>query len=125
MTDDIEQMREKTERKSRLEEVPDREQELVDDLTTVLSEIEAGELRKTIAVRDKPVAALLTVLDENPDAMTEVGQALQETLDRETSDNFDRSEIARLVFRVGLQEAVPEYMDQLQEAHAEHMKDQL
>jgi predicted TPR repeat methyltransferase len=126
MTDeDLDQLREQSQRGSRLQESGGSEAALVDELVTALSEIEAGDRRKTIAVRDKPVAALLKTLDENPDEMAAVGQALQQTLGRDTDDEFDRSEISRLVFRVGLQEAAPEYMEQLQEAHAEHMKDQL
>jgi hypothetical protein len=126
MTDeDLDQLREQSQRGSRLQESGGSEAALVDELVTALSEIEAGDRRKTIAVRDKPVAALLKTLDENPDEMIAVGQALQQALGRDTDDEFDRSEISRLVFRVGLQEAAPEYMEQLQEAHAEHMKDQL
>jgi len=123
--DDLEQLREQSQRGSRLQESSDQENALVAAITDVLSDIESGDRRKTIAVRDKPVAALLTVLDEHPKQMTEVGQQLQEALGRDTDDEFDRSEISRLAFRVGLQEAAPSAMEQLQEAHTEHMKDQM
>jgi len=126
MTDEnLDQLREQSQRGSRLQESSDQEDTLVDDIVAVLSDIESGDRRKTIAVRDQPVAALLTVLDEHPEKMTEVGQQLQKALGRDVSDEFDRSEITRLAFRVGLQEAAPTFMEELQEAHAEHMKDQL
>jgi hypothetical protein len=126
MTDEnLDQLREQSQRGSRLQESDESETELVDELVVALEEIESGDRRKTIAVRDKPVAALLKTLDDNPDDITAVGQALQQALGRDTNEEFDRSEISRLAFRVGLQEAAPEYMEQLQDAHAEHMKDQL
>jgi hypothetical protein len=126
MTDEnLDQLREQSQRGSRLQESDESETELVDELVVALEEIESGDRRKTIAVRDKPVAALLKTLDDNPDDITAVGQALQQALGRDTNEEFDRSEISRLAFRVGLQEAAPEYMKQLQDAHAEHMKDQL
>ena len=126
MTDEnLDQLREQSQRGSRLQESDESETELVDELVVALEEIESGDRRKTIAVRDKPVAALLKTLDDNPDDITAVGQALQQALGRDTDEEFDRSEISRLAFRVGLQEAAPEYMEQLQDAHAEHMKDQL
>ena len=126
MTDEnLDQLREQSQRGSRLQESDESETELVDKLVVALEEIESGDRRKTIAVRDKPVAALLKTLDDNPDDITAVGQALQQALGRDTNEEFDRSEISRLAFRVGLQEAAPEYMEQLQDAHAEHMNDQL
>jgi hypothetical protein len=126
MTDEnLDQLREQSQRGSRLQESDESETELVDELVVALEEIESGDRRKTIAVRDKPVAALLKTLDDNPDDIAAVGQALQQALGRDTDEEFDRSEISRLAFRVGLQEAAPKYMEQLQDAHAEHMKDQL
>lgn len=120
--DDLESLREQSERGSRLEESPGKSSDLVDDIAAVLGEIETGDRGKTIAVRDQPVAALLSVLDENPEEMTAVGQALQEALDRDLTEDFDRSEISRLAFRVGLQNAAPDFMEQLQEAHSQHLK---
>lgn len=128
MTDDeLEQLRKQSERGSRLEESSDDGESLVADLVTVLNEIDDSESdrTKTIALRDKPVAALLATLDENPAQMTQVGQAFQRALDREPDEDFDRSEISRLAFRVALQEATPAVLEELKEAVAQQTRDQL
>ena len=52
--------------------------------------------------------------------MQKVGNQLREALDRETADEFDRSEIFRLAVRVGIEEAAPEAMVDLREAHSKH-----
>lgn len=123
--DDLEQLREQSERGSRLQDDTDPDSTLTEEITVMLSEIEDGDRTKTIAVRDQPMAALLAALDQDAEAMTEVGQALQDTLDRDPSEEFDRSEIARLLMRVGLQQSAPDRMSELQDAIAEHTRQRM
>ncbi|MFC6763928.1 hypothetical protein [Natrinema soli] len=74
----------------------------------------------TIAVCDQPIAALLAALDESDGEMDGVSHALEESLGRELSDGFDRSEIARLAFRVGIETTAPEKMGKLSDAIGKH-----
>jgi predicted TPR repeat methyltransferase len=124
MDDELERLREQSERGSRLEE-PDTDTELLDDLVAAFEEIDAGDRGKTIALRDEPMAALLGALESNPEEFTAVGQALQRELDRDVDEEFDKSELLRLALRVGIEEAAPHYLEQLHDAHAEHMRDRL
>lgn len=121
--DELEELRQQTERGSRLEESPSsNEQGFTGDILEAIEQIDAGDRRKTIAVRDQPMAALLTALEKHPDRMQQLGNQLQESLDRGTTDEFDRSEIFRLAVRAGVNEAAPETMTDLEEAHSEHAK---
>jgi hypothetical protein len=127
MTDEeLEKLRKQTERGSRLEESPSEgDAVFTEDVLEAIKQIDAGDRRKTIAVRDQPMAALLTALEEHPDRMQKVGNQLREALDRETADEFDRSEIFRLAVRVGIEEAAPEAMVDLREAHSKHAAQEL
>jgi hypothetical protein len=119
--EELEKLRQQTERGSRLEESPSKgDAAFTEDVLKTIEQIDAGDRRKTIAVRDQPMAALLTALEEHPDRMQKVGNQLREALDRETADEFDRSEIFRLAVRVGIEEAAPEAMVDLREAHSKH-----
>ena len=121
MGGDIEDLRAATERGDRNDEVgKDSSQDFVDEIVAAIDDVESGDRPKTIAVRDQPIAALLAALDETEDEMSEVGHALEEALDREQSDEYDRSEIVRLAVRVGLESATSEKMEQLSDAIGEH-----
>ncbi|WP_306055555.1 hypothetical protein [Natronococcus wangiae] len=120
---DLEELREKTERGDRTDEdKTSSDQDFVDELVEALDAVDRGDRPKTIAVRDQPIAALLAALDESDERMQDVGQSLEESLGRDPSDEFDRSEIVRLAFRVGLETAAPERMDQLSDAIGEYAK---
>ncbi len=119
--DELEKLRQQTERGSRLEEsTSNGEAAFTDDVLKVIEQIDAGDRQKTIAVRDQPMAALLTALEEHPDRMQKIGNQFRESLGRETADEFDRSEIFRLAVRVGIEEAAPEVMADLREAHSKY-----
>ena len=124
--DDLEELRRSTERGSRLDEPTDEnETRFVDALVDSLASIDQGDRPKTIALRDQPVAALLAVLSEREEDMETVGGELQRALGRELTEEYDRSEIVRLAIRVGLQEAAPEYLEQLGEASGEYARQNL
>lgn len=117
MTDELEELRKKTERGDRNDEESDEpETSFVDEIVDAIDDVESGDRPKTLAVRDQPIAALLAALDDDESKMTGVGQALENELGREKSDEFDRSEIVRLALRVGLEDAAPEKMEQLSDA---------
>ena len=91
--------------------------DFVDEIVAGLEDIEDGSVQKTIAVRDGRIKALLIALDESDgDELVNLGQSLQEALGRDLDDEFDRSTIVRLAFRVALQEAAPETWEQLTQA---------
>ena len=124
--DDLEELRRSTERGSRLDEpTGENETRFVDALVDALASIDQGDRPKTIALRDQPVAALLAVLSEREEDMETVGGELQRALGREPTKEYDRSEIVRLAIRVGLQEAAPEYLEQLGEASGEYARQNL
>jgi hypothetical protein len=118
--DELAELRAQSERGSRLEEDDSGTSDLVGDIIDALDAIENGDQRKTIALRDQSGAALLTALMENPERLKQVGDELREALDRDVDDEYDRSEIVRLALRVGLQNASPDVVEDLQAAHQEH-----
>jgi hypothetical protein len=123
--EELEELRRSTERGSRLDDPPVDKSEgdnLVDALIAAFASIDEGEQRKTIAVRDRSIAALLIAVNERESDLQEIGADLQQSLDREPNEEYDRSEIIRLAVRVGLQEAAPEYLEQLGEASGEYAK---
>ncbi|WP_293032665.1 hypothetical protein [Natronococcus sp.] len=121
MSDDLEELRKKTERGDRNDEIrTEADSAFVDELVDAIEAVDSGERPKTVAVRDQPVAALLATLDDDDDEMAAVGNALEEALGREHSEKFDRSEIVRLAVRVGLETATPEKTEQLSDAVGRH-----
>lgn len=126
MTDELEELRKKTERGDRNDEESEGpETSFVDEIVNAIDDVESGDRPKTLAVRDQPIAALLAALDDDGSKMTDVGQALEDELGREKSDEFDRSEIVRLALRVGLEDAAPEKMEQLSDAIGKHAQNNI
>lgn len=93
-----------------------RQEDLVNAIEEELAEIEQEDRHKTVSVWDGEMAALLAVLEEQPAEMQHVDEALREQLGIASSDTTDRSEVVRLLLRVGLQEATPEVMAALEDA---------
>jgi hypothetical protein len=88
---------------------------LVDDIVSELEAIDGGEQQKTVSVWDGSLAAFIRALEDNPDRMEDVGQALQQRLDVDVGE-ADRSDILRLALRLGFQEAAPDEFDAVREA---------
>ncbi|RNJ22060.1 hypothetical protein [Halosegnis longus] len=124
--DKLDELRQESQRGSRLDEDSTTDRDLIDDISGAMDDIEDGDRRKTVAVRDKSMAALLTALDddEHTERMQEVGDALSNALGRSTSDNYDRSELVRLALRLGFQRGSPDVVEELQTAHQEHTSEQ-
>jgi hypothetical protein len=129
MTDDdeeLEQLREDTELGTRAEySTPSEETtNLEDTMVALLADVEAGEISKTLSVRDERLTALVRALEET-DGLDDVGEALREELGREAdADGTDRSEVLRLAVRLGLQKAAPEVLDTARDASARHASEQ-
>lgn len=89
-----------------------------------LVSIEAGEAPENINLRDQRLKALLVALDETGELDT-IAATLADELgtDIDTSD-VSQSEVARLLLRVGLQEALPDVLDDATEARKEKAKEQ-
>lgn len=119
---DLAHLREATNQGNRLEEAAgeaDRA-ELQEAVTEYLAEIQSGERQKTVSVWDGEIAALLAALEDNPEDMARIGNALRETLNLDTDDDVDRSEILRLALRVGLREAAPKDIETVRKAVRDH-----
>jgi len=114
---DLAALREQTSQGDRLDEAGSAEQKqaLVDDIISELEAIDGGEQQKTVSVWDGNLAAFIRALEDNPDRMEDVGQALQQRLDVDVGE-ADRSDILRLALRLGFQEAAPDEFDAVREA---------
>lgn len=124
MTDDnLSDLREQSRTGSRLDEDADPDAATVEaTILRMLAEIDDGDRRKTMSIRDGTMAALLAALDEHPEDRQRVGDALARALGRAPADEYDRSHLLRLLVRVGLRETVPDVYDTLGDAQAEHAK---
>ena len=124
--EELDQLRQQTDVGTRAQSSTPGEQErdLEDAMVSLLGDVEAGDISKTLSVRDARLAALVRALEETGD-LEDVGTALQEELGREAdADEIDRSEVLRLAVRLGLQEAVPEVLDTARDAYARHASKQ-
>jgi hypothetical protein len=128
MTDDDElrRLREQTAGGDRLDtaETQERQRELVEALVDELEKIDQDDRSKTVSVWDGPTAAYLAALDDDPEARAELADGLADALDQPVDDP-DRSELLRLLIRLGLRTAAPEHVDALREAVREQAADGL
>ena len=115
---DLAHLREATDHGDRLEKATEEvdRAEFQESVTEYLAEIEDGDRQKTVSVWDGEIAALLSALEDHPEEMTRVGNALRETLNSDSDDDVGRSEIIRLALRVGLREATPEDIEIVRKA---------
>jgi methionine synthase II (cobalamin-independent) len=117
MTDDLEALKEETQKGSRTTNA-EMQQDLVDAIVEELEAIDQGE-SKTIAIRDESLSALFGAVEEHDsEQMDEMLQSLGDAAGK-TPDNATKSELLRLAARVGLQTATPGAWDELVEAKKE------
>ncbi|EMA48694.1 hypothetical protein [Halococcus thailandensis] len=96
--------------------------ELVEYITTVRD----GDATQSFGAKDDQIAAYLAYLSDHPETMRVVGEAAADNLARSPTVNYEqKSGIVRLLFRLGLQEAMPEHDDQLGDAIAEYARTNL
>lgn len=124
--DELEELRQKTDVGTRAQSVTSEKEstDLETAIITLLSEVEDGQVSKTLSVRDARLAALVRALEETDD-LPDVGAALQKELGRETDiDEIDRSEVLRLAVRLGIEQAAPEVLESARDAYAKHASEQ-
>lgn len=120
--DELEELREQTDVGTRAESetASGEASDLEDAIVTLLSEVENGDVSKTLSVRDEQLAALIRGLEETEN-LDDIGQSLKENLGRDgDADGTDRSELLRLAVRLGLQEAAPGVIETARDANARH-----
>lgn len=81
-----------------------------------LDAIEAGDRHKTVSIWDGPTNAYLHALAEHPDRWERAGQSLRRQLDVDSEADIERSELASLALRLGLQKADPDSFEILRDA---------
>ena len=99
----------------------DDNQQIVDELVNLLNDIESDKLPSSIGCRDVTVAAYLEWLSQRPEQMDEViGNALGHYHEGYQVDTRRKSDVIRLLLRIGLQEVHSEHMDLLRSATSEN-----
>lgn len=122
--EELAELREQTDPGTRAAEAtPDDSDELEDAIVATLRAIDRGEVSKTLSLRDERLTALVRGLEETDD-LDAAGQALREHLDRDDTDEIDRSEFLRLAVRAGLQEAAPDVLDTAKQANGRYAAEQ-
>lgn len=98
----------------------------VAELVGYITAVRDGDATQSFGAKDDQIAAYLAYLSDNPETMHAVGEAAVDELARAPSVNHEqKSGIIRLLFRLGLQEAMPEHDDQLGDAIAEYARTNL
>jgi hypothetical protein len=98
----------------------------VAELVAYITAVRDGDATQSFGAKDDQIAAYLAYLSDHPETMRAVGEAAVDELDRAPSVNHEqKSEIVRLLFRLGLQEAMSEHDDQLGDAIAEYARTNL
>jgi hypothetical protein len=124
--DELKELREQTDvgTRAEAETTDDGASELEDAIVTLLSEVQSGDVSKTLSVRDEQLAALIRGLEET-ESLDDVGAPLKEALGRDDGEDVtDRSELLRLAVRLGIQEAAPEVVETARDANARHASEQ-
>jgi len=110
-------------RGSTLDEEAKASERFVDDLAAALGAVERGDIAKTVSFRDERTAALFNTLGENP---SELQQAIEDARAAACVDDDsegDRSELLRLLVRVGLSEVTPGLADAEKQARMKRIED--
>jgi hypothetical protein len=98
----------------------------VAELVEYITAVRDGDATQSFGAKDDQIAAYLAYLSDHPETMGTVGEAAADQLARSPNVNYEqKSGIVRLLFRLGLQEAVPEHDDQLGDAIAEYARTNL
>ena len=98
----------------------------VDELVEYITAVRDGDATQSFGAKDDQIAAYLAYLSDHPETMRAVGEAATTQLARSPNVNHEqKSGIVRLLFRLGLQEAMPEHDDQLGDAIAEYARTNL
>jgi ribosomal protein L10 len=116
MSDELEEMKQETQKGNRFENA-EQNRNLNEDILAELEAIENGE-GKTIAIRDESLSALFGALEDRNEELATALDALADEAGKD-ADSKTKSEVLRLAARVGLQTATPELWDAVLEARRE------
>lgn len=95
----------------------------VAELVTYIIAVRDGDTTQSFGARDDQIAAYLAYMNDNPEVMRAVGEAAAEKLERVPNIEYEqKSGLVRLLFRLGLQEAMPDHDEQLGQAIAEYAR---
>lgn len=104
--------------------LPDTEVDRVEAIKEALLSIESGNTPENINIRDRRLKGLLVGLEVAGELDT-IAEDLVATLDGDFEiDEATQSDMARLLIRVGLQEALPEVLDDATEARQKALMEQ-
>lgn len=125
----LKQSKEQTRHTSEPSTTPESTADTVDRVTAIkeaLQAIEDDDAPENINLRDARLKALLVGLDAAGE-LDDIAIRLVESLDSETDIDLtdtSQSDVARLLLRVGLQEAIPDVLDDATEARRERAIEQ-
>lgn len=104
--------------------LPETEVDRVEAIKEALLSIESGNTPENINIRDRRLKGLLVGLEVAGELDT-IAEDLVATLDGDFEiDEATQSDMARLLIRVGLQEALPEVLDDATEARQKALMEQ-
>ena len=113
---ELEELRAQTTRNNRLSEQAG-EPDFIEQIVTMLDEVDSGERGKILSLYDPQLAALIYALETDNRRLEEVIAALQETANRRVdTGDVGRTELLKLAVRIGLREAAPELLEDAQTA---------
>jgi hypothetical protein len=89
----------------------------IDKLANLLVQIDNDEISQSFGGKDAYIAAYLEWLSQNPDAVDRLFNNVQSHYQGDLTLNpQQKSDIVRLLFRIGLQQALPDHLELLRSA---------
>jgi ABC-type transporter Mla subunit MlaD len=110
-------------RGSSLDEEAKATERFVDDLAVALGAVDRGDVAKTVSFRDERTAALFRALGENKPELQQAIDEARAAADVDDDSEGDRSELLRLLVRIGLNEVTPELADAEKQARMKRIED--
>jgi len=117
----LQQSKEQSRHTSEPSETSSSDEQTVDRVTAIkeaLIAIEDGDAPENINLRDARLKGLLVGLSDTGE-LSQIATELATVVDGDTAvstDNASQSDVARLLLRVGLQEALPDLLEDAKEA---------
>jgi|AntDeeMinimDraft_5_1070356.scaffolds.fasta_scaffold02361_9 hypothetical protein len=110
-------------RGSSLDEEAKATERFVDDLAVALGAVDRGDVAKTVSFRDERTAALFRALGENQPELQQAIDEARAAAGVDDDSEGDRSELLRLLVRIGLNEVTPELADAEKQARMKRIED--
>jgi vacuolar-type H+-ATPase subunit I/STV1 len=110
-------------RGSSLDEEAKTTERFVHDLVDALGQIEKGNISKAVSFRDKRTAALFSALKDNPEKLQQAVEDARAVAGVDDDSEGDRSELLRLLVRIGVGEVTPDLADAEKQARLKRIED--